>query len=252
MLGNVDTILHYIVPFLLDALGRRVRARVRPLLGRAPRRRAGRGVLDRLRARAVRPQRPPRHALEVQRRPAWAASSRCWATRMRPAPPSTPRPRHGARTASPPRRWPSALAIVAAGPVMNFLFAIVVLAILFAHQRPAVNAGRGRAGPARQPRGQPPACCRATGSWRSTAAPSRASRISRRRARQRRPPLTFTVQRDGKPVDLTVTPAMSDIVDRFGTHHQIGLHRRQPGRRRVPAQLAGRRRCSTRPARPGT
>ena len=51
-------------------VGRRVRARVRPLLRRAAQRRADRGLLDRLRAGAVRPQRSARHALEVQRHPA--------------------------------------------------------------------------------------------------------------------------------------------------------------------------------------
>ena len=55
-------------------VGRRVRARVRALLGGAAQRRADRGVLDRLRPGAVRPQRPPRHPLEVQRRSRSAAT----------------------------------------------------------------------------------------------------------------------------------------------------------------------------------
>ena len=66
----IATIAPICDPVPARPVGRRVRARVRALLGRPAQRRADRGVLDRLRARAVRPQRPARHPLEVQRGPA--------------------------------------------------------------------------------------------------------------------------------------------------------------------------------------
>ena len=63
-----DTALRLLVPGAADRA--RVRPRIRPLHRRALVRRAGRGVLDRLRPGAVRPDRQARHALEVQRHPA--------------------------------------------------------------------------------------------------------------------------------------------------------------------------------------
>ena len=57
--------LHRALPRHPD--GARLRARARPLPRRALQRRAGRGVLDRLRARALRLERSRRNALEVQR-----------------------------------------------------------------------------------------------------------------------------------------------------------------------------------------
>lgn len=114
-------------------------------------------------------------------------------------------------------------AIVVAGPVMNFLFAIVVLAVLFATSgRPFTPADVGQVQP-----GSPAAAAGLQPGDKIVAVDGSAIEsfedlqgVVRDSAGT---PLRFAVQRGGQPVELTVTPAMSDIVDRFGSHHQIGL-----------------------------
>ena len=204
------------------AVGRRVRARVRPLLRRASQRRADRGVLDRLRAGAVRPQRPPRHALEVQRDPARRLCQDAGRRRCRQ------RQRSTRATRTEPDSFPAKsvwqrMAIVVAGPMSNFLFAIVALAILFAAvgrpftpaevgavqpDSPAAAAGlragrpdhRGRRAADRQLRGAAGDGARQCRPGRS---PSRSPATARCRSRS--------------------TPAASEIEDRFGNKQQVGL-----------------------------
>ena len=91
-------------------------------------------------------------------------------------------------------------------------------------RRPAVHAGRGRRGPAGQPgrRGGPR--CPATGSPRSTASRSRASRSCRRScSRQRRPAARCCRSTaTARPLELTVTPAMQrDRRTASATQHQV-------------------------------
>ena len=89
---------------------------------------------------------------------------------------------------------------------------------------PAVDPGRGRrrSSPAAPPR--PPACGPATGSSRSTASRSRASRSSRSWSGTARACRSaFTIERAGQKLDLPVTPRQTEITDRFGQVHRIGL-----------------------------
>ena len=134
-------------------------------------------------------------------------------------------PRHATEPDSFPAKsvW-QRMAIVVAGPMANFLFAIVTLAILFAVGRPAVHPAGGRHRAARQPGGG-----RRAGAGRPDHRGRRSSHRQLRgsaggRTRQCRPgrsPSRST--RDGEVQDLVVTPAASEIEDRFGNKQQVGL-----------------------------
>jgi regulator of sigma E protease len=113
------------------------------------------------------------------------------------------------------------MAIVAAGPIANFLFAIVVLAILFAAVgRPftpadvgAVQADSPAAAAGLQPgdritavEGEP------IESFEQLQAAVFASDGQ---------PLVLSIDRAGEVLDLTVTPAIQGDTDRFGTQRQV-------------------------------
>jgi regulator of sigma E protease len=115
------------------------------------------------------------------------------------------------------------MAIVVAGPLANFLFAIAALAILFAVVgRPFTPAEVGAV--------QPDSPAAAAGLLPGDRVVSVEGQpvesfealqgIVRDRAGE---PLAFDLERDGAPLALTVTPKASEIEDRFGNRHQVGL-----------------------------
>ena len=137
--------------------------------------------------------------------------------------------RRSARTAREPDSFPAKsvwqrMAIVAAGPMANFVFAIVALAILFAAVgRPFTPAEVGAVQPD-SPAAAAGLAARRPDHRASTARRSRASRSCRRScATVRASRCRSCIDRDGEPLELTVTPAASEIEDRFGNRHQVGL-----------------------------
>lgn len=115
------------------------------------------------------------------------------------------------------------MAIVAAGPAANFLFAIVVLAVLFAVSgRPFTPAEVGQVQP-----DSPAAAAGLEPGDRILAADGEEidsfeslQEVVRESAQT---PLRLVVARDGSEIELTVVPALSEIEDRFGNIHRIGL-----------------------------
>lgn len=133
-----------------------------------------------------------------------------------------------AATAADPESFPSKsvwqrMAIVAAGPAANFVFAIVVLAVLFTVSgRPFTPAEVGAIQP-----GSPAAAAGLQPDDRILAVDGdeiqsfeELQAIVRGSAEV---PLRLTVQRDGEQRDIVVTPGLSEITDRFGNVHRIGL-----------------------------
>ena len=168
------TITQYRGPVPARAVGRRVRARVRPLLGRAAQRRADRGVLDRLRSRAVRLERPARHALEVQRRPARRLRQDARRRRCRQ------RRRSTSRHAAEPGQLPRQERLAAHGDRRRRPDGQFRSSRSWRWRCCSPSAGRSprrrSARCSRTARRRRPGCCRATGSPRSTASRSPASR----------------------------------------------------------------------------
>ena len=114
-------------------------------------------------------------------------------------------------------------AIVAGGPLANFVFAIVVLALLVHDLRPALHAGRGRPGPAGQRRrSRRHAAGRRDRQHRRRARSSASRTCSRWCGSTPDVPMTMVVRRDGGPVTLHVTPSRIEETDRFGNQHKIG------------------------------
>jgi regulator of sigma E protease len=115
------------------------------------------------------------------------------------------------------------VAIVSGGPLANFIFAILVLALLFAtYGQPFTPAevGQVQAGSAAD-----------TGGIKvgDTIVAIDGSTIDRFEDVQQivrlnpGEPMAITVRRDGQPVTLHVTPARTEMTDRFGNRHEIGL-----------------------------
>lgn len=132
------------------------------------------------------------------------------------------------RTARDPESFPAKsvwqrMAIVFAGPAANFLFAVVVLALLFALSgRPFTPAEVGQVNP-----GSPAEAAGLLAGDRVLAVGGdevesfeELQGIVRGSAGQ---PLAFAIDRQGERLELTVTPSMSEVEDRFGTKHQVGL-----------------------------
>jgi regulator of sigma E protease len=115
------------------------------------------------------------------------------------------------------------MTIVAAGPLANFAFAILTLGLLFATVgRPVTPAvvGEVQPGSAAEAAGLLPGDRIVAVNGDPIASFEELQVVVRDRPGV---PLTFTIQRAGQSLDLTVTPKQTEITDRFGTVHRIGL-----------------------------
>jgi regulator of sigma E protease len=115
------------------------------------------------------------------------------------------------------------VAIVSGGPLANFVFAIVVLALLFAtYGQPFTPAEVGQV--------QADSAAEKSGiKVGDTIVDIDGSKIDRFEDVQQivrlnpGEPMTIVVRRDGNLVTLQVTPARTEMTDRFGNRHEIGL-----------------------------
>jgi regulator of sigma E protease len=123
----------------------------------------------------------------------------------------------------PAKRVWQRMAIVVAGPLANLIFAAVVLALLFATVgRPFTPAEVGEV--------QPDSAAEAAGllpndqiiavNGDEIESFEELQLVVRSHPEE---PLTFTIERDGARLDLEVTPQLTEIEDRFGQTHRIGL-----------------------------
>lgn len=114
-------------------------------------------------------------------------------------------------------------AVVAAGPLANFLFAIVALALLYATAgQPFTppDVGGVQPGSAAERAGLMPGDV-----IRSIDGTSIQRFEEIRQIVSLKPglPLALTVERSGRTVALTATPEVSELTDRFGNVHRVGL-----------------------------
>jgi regulator of sigma E protease len=115
------------------------------------------------------------------------------------------------------------MAIVVAGPLANFVFAIIALALLFATVgRPFTPAEVGEVQP-----DSPAAVAGLMPGDRILAVNGEPIEsfeelqiVVRGRPAET---LTFTIERAGESLDVAVTPRLTEIEDRFGNIHRIGL-----------------------------
>ncbi|HLI22103.1 MAG TPA: RIP metalloprotease RseP [Stellaceae bacterium] len=121
------------------------------------------------------------------------------------------------------KRLPQRAAIVAAGPVANFVFAIVALAALFAtvgQPFTPPQVGKVQAGSAAEASGMQP------GDRIVSIDGEKIERFEDVQRIVRLDPghaLAIVVQRGDQDVSLSVTPKLSEITDRFGNKHEYGL-----------------------------
>jgi regulator of sigma E protease len=115
------------------------------------------------------------------------------------------------------------MAIVAAGPLANLIFAAVVLALLFATVgRPFTPAevGEVQEGSAAEAAGLLPGDRIVAVDGDPIPSFEELQLVVRSHPDQ---PLTFTIEREGAMLDIVVTPMLTEIEDRFGQTHRIGL-----------------------------
>ena len=118
---------------------------------------------------------------------------------------------------------PQRAAIVAAGPVANFLFAVVVLALLFMTAgQPFTPADIGaiKPGSAAEAAGLQPGDLILAIDGRGIERFEEVKSIVSMAPGQK---LTLTVERAGARLTLTATPQSSTVTDRFGNSYTIGL-----------------------------
>ena len=132
------------------------------------------------------------------------------------------------KTAADPESFPGKsvwqrIAIVFAGPAANFVFAIVVLAALFSLSgRPFTPAEVGAV-----QEGSPAAAAgllpgdRIVGIGGDPVDSFESLQVIVRESSGEA--LEFHIERDGQPLVISVTPAMTEMTDRFGNTHRIGL-----------------------------
>lgn len=114
-------------------------------------------------------------------------------------------------------------AVVAAGPLANFLFAIVALGLLYATAgQPFTppDVGGVQPGSAAERAGLMPGDV--IRSIDGTAI-QRFEEIRQIVSLKPGLPLVLTVERSGRSVALTATPEVSEVTDRFGNVHRVGL-----------------------------
>jgi regulator of sigma E protease len=115
------------------------------------------------------------------------------------------------------------MAIVAAGPLANFVFAIVVLGLLFATVgRPVTPAVVGEIQPASaaEAAGLRPGDRIVAVDGEPLESFEELQGIVRDSPGV---PLAFTVERAGETLEVTVAPRQTELTDRFGQVHRIGL-----------------------------
>jgi len=114
-------------------------------------------------------------------------------------------------------------AIVAAGPGANFLFAVMLLAILFTtYGQPFTPAevGQVQPGSAAEQGGIHPGDVILSLDGSTVQRFEDVQQIVRLNPGL---PMTIIVRRDGQEQTLHVTPSRTELTDRFGNHYQIGL-----------------------------
>lgn len=114
-------------------------------------------------------------------------------------------------------------AVVAAGPIANFILAIAIFATLFALFGKPVTEARVDSiepGSAAAAAGFEPGDVIKSIDGSPIEAFGDVQRVVSVSADE---PLAVVVDRGGEPVDLTVTPRLSEIKDRFGNVHRIGV-----------------------------
>src|SRR5690242_19056320 len=114
-------------------------------------------------------------------------------------------------------------AIVAAGPIANFLFAIIVLSALFmTYGQPFTppEVGQVQPGSAAEQSGILPGDVITEIDGRAV---QRFEDIQQAVRLNPNVPMTVTVRRDGREQTLRVTPSRTELTDRFGNHYEIGL-----------------------------
>lgn len=121
------------------------------------------------------------------------------------------------------KRLMQRVAVVAAGPVANFVFTVVALAVLFAtvgQPFTPPQVGKVQAGSAAAAGGLDPGdtIVRIDGS-----AIRRFEDIQQAVRLDDGEPLAITVQRGGKELTLSITPRVTTVTDRFGHQHRFPL-----------------------------
>ncbi len=114
-------------------------------------------------------------------------------------------------------------AVVAAGPIANFVLAIIILSLLFmtaGQPFTPPDIGQVTAGSAAEAAGLKPGDRITAIDGTKIERFEDVQRIVRMAPGQ---PLTITVMRDGKSLDLKAVPKKSELVDRFGNRSEIGL-----------------------------
>jgi regulator of sigma E protease len=114
-------------------------------------------------------------------------------------------------------------AIVAAGPAANFVFAIVVLAVLFmtfGQPYTPADVGQVQPGSAAEQGGMRPGDVMLSIDGRPIA---RFEDVQQAVRLNPGVPMAIVVRRDGREIELRVTPSRTELTDRFGNHYEIGL-----------------------------
>ncbi len=121
------------------------------------------------------------------------------------------------------KRLSQRVAVVAAGPVANFIFAVVVLAGLFAtvgQPYTPAEVGQVQAGSAAEQAGVKAGDVIATIDGDRIDRFEDVQRIVRLNTGS---PIAMVVHRDGKDIAIDVTPRVTNLTDRFGNEHKMGL-----------------------------
>jgi regulator of sigma E protease len=121
------------------------------------------------------------------------------------------------------KRLPERAAVVSAGPIANFIFAIVVLGVLFAtvgQPFTPAQVGQVQSGSAAEAGGIKPGDVFLAIDGQSVERFEDVQRFVRLNAGS---PMTLLLKRGDQEVTLSVTPKVTSITDRFGNVHQLGL-----------------------------
>jgi len=114
-------------------------------------------------------------------------------------------------------------AIVAAGPAANFVFAIVVLAVLFmtfGQPYTPAEVGQVQPGSAAEQGGIRPGDMMLSIDGRSIA---RFEDVQQAVRLNPSIPMAIVVRRDGREIELRITPSRTELIDRFGNRYEVGL-----------------------------